>query len=404
MLSAGRVLAQQHEVMVTTSNELRGMVEAAGLAFIAEPAETSTFVGKFIAAHPEFAQMPAGLEQLRFGLEHYIAAGIASQASNLRYALEIFAADIILADSFFFGTLPLLLRPRAERATIVHLGISVLNVHSGKDVPQRPGVTADDWVTERVHYRESILDPVQAAFASALHECGIRPLEVPVLESLAVLSDLYIHPGILSFDYPHDISNVHHIGRLPMASGQSVVPDWWESRDRSKRVVLVTQGTVANRDMSQLIEPSLIGLENEHDVIVIVTTGGQTLDSIALELPSNAYVETFLPFERILPFVDVLVTNGGYGTVNMALAYGVPMVVAGLSEDKEEVAAHVHWAGVGVDLHTSRAKSEAVRCAVRQVLDMPDYRRRAKEMEAEFAACDAETSLLELIGSLGGAG
>jgi UDP:flavonoid glycosyltransferase YjiC (YdhE family) len=33
-----------------------------------------------------------------------------------------------------------------------------------------------------------------------------------------------------------------------------------------------------------------------------------------------------------------MVTNGGYGGVQMALSYGVPLVVAGASEDKPEVA------------------------------------------------------------------
>ena len=45
-----------------------------------------------------------------------------------------------------------------------------------------------------------------------------------------------------------------------------------------------------------------------------------------------------------------MVTNGGYGGVQQALAHGVPLVVAGDSEDKPEVAARVRWSGVGIDL------------------------------------------------------
>ena len=39
----------------------------------------------------------------------------------------------------------------------------------------------------------------------------------------------------------------------------------------------------------------------------------------------------------------VLVTNGGYGTVQQALAHGVPIVVAGATEDKPETAARIAW-------------------------------------------------------------
>ena len=65
-------------------------------------------------------------------------------------------------------------------------------------------------------------------------------------------------------------------------------------------------------------------------------------------------LERFIPHDRLLPHVDVMVTNGGYGGVQQALANGVPLVVAGDSEDKPEVAARVHWSGTGVNLRTGR--------------------------------------------------
>ena len=63
-----------------------------------------------------------------------------------------------------------------------------------------------------------------------------------------------------------------------------------------------------------------------------------------------------------------MVTNGGYGGVQQALANGVPLVVAGDSEDKPEVAAHVQWSGTGVNLHTGRPSPAMVARAVRRVL------------------------------------
>ena len=60
------------------------------------------------------------------------------------------------------------------------------------------------------------------------------------------------------------------------------------------------------------------------------------------------------PTTCLLPHVDAMVTNGGYGGVQQALAHGVPLVVAGDSEDKPEVAARVQWSGAGINLHTGR--------------------------------------------------
>jgi UDP:flavonoid glycosyltransferase YjiC (YdhE family) len=190
---------------------------------------------------------------------------------------------------------------------------------------------------------------------------------------------------------------VHFIGRLPLPAAPYSLPEWWHDLDETRRLVLVTQGTIANRDLGQLVGPALQGLAEQEDLIVLVTTGGQPAESIPVDIPANARVTDFLPYEYVLPRVDLLITNGGYGTVNMALAHGVPIVSAGLTEDKEEVSAHVQWSGAGIDLRTNQANPEMVRTAARQILDSSVYRDRARELAKEFAQHDTETELLNLL-------
>jgi hypothetical protein len=151
-------------------------------------------VGSFLAAHPEFFAIPPGMELIRFGFEKFIVGNIPKQVENLRHALRDFPADLILADSAFFGTIPLLLGPREARTAIAHLGVTVLNSHSGKNVPPRPGVPGDVWQAEQQRFAELVLKPVQTDFDRALHELRLGPLPVPAMESLSVLADLYIHP------------------------------------------------------------------------------------------------------------------------------------------------------------------------------------------------------------------
>ena len=90
------------------------------------------------------------------------------------------------------------------------------------------------------------------------------------------------------------------------------------------------------------------------DVLVVATTGGPDPEPLRRGLPANVRLERFVPHDLLLPHVDVMVTNGGYGGVQQALANGVPLVVAGDSEDKPEVAARVQWSGTGINLHTGR--------------------------------------------------
>ncbi len=94
---------------------------------------------------------------------------------------------------------------------------------------------------------------------------------------------------------------------------------------------------------------------------------------------------------------DVLVTNGGYGSVNQAMSFGVPLVAAGLTEDKADVNVRVAWSGVGINLATNTPTPQALRNAVRSVLDKPDYRTRASSMAAEFAAIDTRSEILRII-------
>jgi UDP:flavonoid glycosyltransferase YjiC (YdhE family) len=119
--------------------------------------------------------------------------------------------------------------------------------------------------------------------------------------------------------------------------------------DQGRKIVLVTQGTVANHDFDLLIRPTTKALTQDSDLLVVVTTGGRGLDSIPWLLPDNVRVAQYLPFEWLLPKVDVLVTNGGDRTVNQALSHGTPIL------------------GPVIDLRTNNPTREDIRTDVRQI-------------------------------------
>jgi UDP:flavonoid glycosyltransferase YjiC (YdhE family) len=102
----------------------------------------------------------------------------------------------------------------------------------------------------------------------------------------------------------------------------------------------------------------------------------------------------------VLPHVRAFVTNGGYSGVTLALAHGVPLVQAGVTEEKSEIAARIHWTGVGVRLGTTRPTTEAVRDGVRRVLFEPSYAaatgRVKREMDEHDAGREGADLLVEL--------
>ncbi|MBW4617302.1 MAG: hypothetical protein KME21_29580 [Desmonostoc vinosum HA7617-LM4] len=94
---------------------------------------------------------------------------------------------------------------------------------------------------------------------------------------MVALPDLYLQPGVESFQYAEEApsSHIHYVGLLPLPPSQYPLPDWWHELDKTKRLVLVTQGTIANRDLGQVIGPTLTGLAAQEDAIVLATTAGR---------------------------------------------------------------------------------------------------------------------------------
>jgi UDP:flavonoid glycosyltransferase YjiC (YdhE family) len=76
---------------------------------------------------------------------------------------------------------------------------------------------------------------------------------------------------------------------------------------------------------------------------------------------------------------------------------GVPLVVAGNTEDKPEVAARVAWTGAGINLKTGTPSVGVIRKAVRKVLGDGRYLRSARDLEAAFARRDGVAEIAALV-------
>ncbi|KAF0327309.1 hypothetical protein GQ607_005498 [Colletotrichum asianum] len=192
----------------------------------------------------------------------------------------------------------------------------------------------------------------------------------------------------LEYDLSDKPSTVGFAGCLPRPplSKNLAYPPWWSDvtnkGESGKKVVFVTQGTV-NTDPEDLILPTVQGLADRDDVLVIVVLGsrGATLD--VSRLPANARVLDYFPYNAVLAHADVFVSNAGYGGFTHAVVNGVPAVFAGQTEEKAEVAERGSVAGFAVNLRTQTPGAAAVRGAVDKVLADGRYKRRALELMAE---------------------
>jgi MGT family glycosyltransferase len=345
------------------------------------------------------------LKALNLVIMRLFLAPMPHQAAELSAAMARTRFDAIIADYGFFGVIPFLLGDPASRPPILQYTPTPLMLSSRDTAPNGLGLQPGSGRLSRLRNRaltllshHVVLRESQRATNAMLEALGVRRLPTFLLD-VGVLADRFIVPTVPSFEYPRsDLApNVRFVGAVhPQASRRFVPPDWWPELDGGRPVVHVTQGTVDNEAMSRLIEPTIEALASE-DVTLVVTTGGRGVPDLQAPLPANTHVAEFIPHEVLLPKVDVMVTNGGYGGVQRAVSTGVPLVVAGSTEDKPEVAARVAWSGAGVNLETGTPSPTMIRNAVRELLDDGRYLARARELEVAFAQRDGIAEIAALV-------
>jgi MGT family glycosyltransferase len=406
LLAIGHILiAEGHQVAFLSGSALRSRIEAIGAQFHAFPAGADLDLRDLLSVVPELKDIPPGPEWMRVAFERVFTDPVPAQHKGLQQVLRDFPADVIIADDMMFGVLPMLLGPRAKRPAIVLCGTSILHWRRADGAPHfvgLPPATTPAQLKEYAAIAEEhdriIYEPMGRGLNRSFKDLGVGPLSTPPFDSGVELADAYMQLTVPSFEFPRDLPpSVHFVGAPPIIPNQVSLPLWAHELDGSRKVVLVTQGTMANHNFGLLIGPTLAALANEPDLLVVATAGGRPIDAIPGPIPGNARLAQYLPFEWILPKVNVFVTNGGYGSVNQAMSFGIPLVTAGLTEDKADVNARVAWSGAGIDLATNEPTLQALREAVRTVLDKPNYPARASLMADEFDGIDTRSEVLRIV-------
>ena len=350
------------------------------------------FRASITASGADFVRSDVEVEIVRGGVKRQLRRMFIDPAPAQLRELTCHHADAIIADSAHLGAA---LHAEKTRVPWIGLGISALMVPSIDTAPFGsalvPSRVPGRWLRRMLNWAVFSLafGDINRAFRKMRVRAGLPAGTRRYFDVMA--PDLFLQPTVPSFEFPRgDLPpQVRFIG--PIVPRQSDArPIWWNDvTSTDKPVVLVTQGTLGD-DARELVEPTLCALADE-PVLVIATTPA------AIDAPANARVTRFAPYAAVLQHAAVMVTNGGYGGVQMALAHGVPMVVAGGSEEKPEIAARVAWVGAGIDLRTRRPSPARIRAAVRAVLATPGYRARAAALREEMARYTAPATAATLI-------
>lgn len=257
-----------------------------------------------------------------------------------------------------------------------------------------------------------------AGIAHVEHSFGVlRPLELrrramdalaPVCARLGV-----VNPGIgglgggLYLDICPPGIQRPEIGDLPRVqplrpvgfddAPMAVLPTWVTARP-SRPLVYVTMGTEFNRK-PEIFHAILDGLDGEPiDVIVTVGAGG---DPGALGPRSdNVRIERFVPQSRLLPHCAAFVSHGGSGALLGALNAGVPMLAIPQGADQFLNADQIVETGIGRRLLPAELSAEAVREAVRAIVDDGRYVDAVRSQQAAIATMPAPEEVVTVLEAL----
>ncbi len=404
MLAIARGFVERGDhVRFVTGARFADKVCETGASFVPLPPGADYDDRNLLERFPARAKLK-GVKAVAFDIEHLFVRPAKAQHDAVMAACAAQPADAVLLEPGFTGGALLVGHPRPARPPIVMCGVVPLPISSVDTAPfgfglpparfaNRPRNAALAALNRRILLRANRIGD------RLYHQVHGKPLPCSLMD-WGSQAEAIVQFTVPAFEYPRSDApaTLYFAGPISATGSQDALPDWWPDLDGTRPVVHVTQGTVANVDYRQVIAPTLDAPAND-DVLIVISTGGRPLDTLPA-LPGNARAAMYLPYDELLPRTAVFVTNGGYGGVQYALRYGVPIVAIGGKEDKPEVGARVAWSGVGRRLRTECPTPRALRRAIPAVLDQPHYREASRRIAADMAAAPGFAGLAEVVDKL----
>ena len=338
---------------------------------------------------PERARL-SGPKLIAFEFENVFVANCEAHFRDIEEIRREFPFDVLIADEGLYA-----IKLVAEKLGVpVHaVGVGPLMVNSPHVPPNFFGLKPARSPLGKV--RDKVVDAMVAStmkpgarrFNELLEDEGLEPLPAPrdFFDIPAEVSTAFWQSGVPGFEWPRpDLpENVRFVGPL-LPHRTATAFGHIDRLEGADAVIVVSQGTVDNKDPEKLLAPALKALSGtEH--VVVAATGGCNTEQLRERFPAeNVVVEDFVDFATLFERTRLLVCNGGYGSVMLALSNGVPVLAAGKREGKNDINARIDYFGVGIDLRTERPAATRIAKGVARILADPGYAERAARLRDEL--------------------
>lgn len=254
--------------------------------------------------------------------------------------------------------------------------------------------------------RTSRRSPYAALYEAALR-CGWDPELLGGPFTITPPSDMHLICDLES-NYPdqsHFGEHMHFIGPI---FAQSAVSDKFPLREtiqqvlgmQNKKKVFVAMGSTG--EPSVVLEAAKALCNGSFNAVIALPATGCTPDKVKQHVGADfdhsvIITEEFLPSDQILPLVDVVVTHGGQGSVQCALAHGIPIVGYPMHEEQQFNLQVVEQRGAGILIPRGKWTVENIRAAIDKVIETPAYSACARQAQEEISDSDGSGNAAETI-------
>ena len=162
--------------------------------------------------------------------------------------------------------------------------------------------------------------------------------------------------------------------------------------------IYATLGTAYNRrpDLFKMILAATRALEHE-----LVMTTGLDPDELGISAPAGAvHLRDYIPLSEVLPTCDLVISHGGYGTVQAALRHGLPQALLPLAADQPDNARLCEVHGAGAVLWEGERSEEGLRRVIEMILYDRSYRQPACDWQRAIESLPGPAEAVQLLEGL----